>query len=555
MGKNPLAERMAEKKQTANDVAGVTAENTNGQRRELKHELKKITASKAELEKRFDLLSKLVASPESLTQDEEIYQQLVKLIRSDFLRLCANIGIPGESALYNDLLILLGDLRDLMEFPYLANKNILAVGGGFSAGKSRFINSILGKDQFLPEGNLPTTAIPTYLTTADKEEIRALNTFNRLQELNHDELQSISHVFNTGQNVKNIKISFCHILKQIEIRTPHFKWSNIALLDTPGYSKPSAENQAVQEGMDAGNTDEEKAREHLSLADHLLWVISVHDGTFQQSDIAFLHDKVKWERPIYILINRCDDKPLNQVKQVFERVEEDVQEAGFKLAGISAYSAAKAKVYCGDDPKTWFNEIDGKRKLTHWRKRFKAIFEKIIHSNAEAEEQLKVLNNSLKPVFMKDDLLKPEQRNALQTTMREMERKCKVQEEAKKQFINFNEKVENLVEKLLKQINVQDETASDVGIKGEFRAKTPDELLGKNKDDIFEGVVKRLMKAMGFCYIECDAFKDLIRIKYPELLSHYTEPDKYFAVGKKVSLKLYDIDMKNEKITFTVTPK
>ena len=77
----------------------------------------------------------------------------------------------------------------------------------------------------------------------------------------------------------------------------------------------------------------------------------------------------------------------------------------------------------------------------------------------------------------------------------------------------------------------------------------------KNKDDIFEGVVKRLMKAMGFCYIKCDAFKDLIRIKYPKLLSHYTEPDKYFAVGKKVSLKLYDIDMKNETITFTVTPK
>ena len=530
MGQNTFAQLMAEPKQEANVVSDITAGN---------------------LEKRFDLLSKLISSPQRLTDDEAIFQQLVKLIRSDFLRLCANIGIPGESALYNDLLILLGDLRDLMEFPYLANKNILAVGGGFSSGKSRFINSILGIDQFLPESNLPTTAIPTYLTTSDKEMIRALNSFNRLQELDHNELQSISHVFNTGQNVKDIKISFCHILKQIEIQTPHFKWSNIALLDTPGYSKPSAE----EDGADAGNTDAEKAREHLSLADHLIWVISVHDGTFQQSDIAFLQEKVQWDRPVYVLINRCDDKPKSQVEQVFARVEEDVQNAGFKLAGISAYSAAKKNVYFGNDPKSWFTEIDGKRKLTHWRGRFKAIFDKIIRSNAEAESQLKILNHGLKPIFMKDDLLNPEQKNALQETMRGMERKCKEQAEAKRQFIIFNEKVENLVEKLLKQINVQEETASDIGIMGEYRARTSNELHGRNKGEAFTGVVKRLLKASGFCYIECNGFADLIRIKYSDLVAHYTEPDKYFSVGKTVLLKLYDIDLKKETMTFTISPE
>ena len=115
-----------------------------------------------ETDSRFQLLTKLISTPETLSEDEESFRKLEKLIRSDFLKLCSGIGIPGESALYNELLLMLSDLRKLIEFPYLANKNLLAVGGGFSAGKSRFLNSIVGEELLLPEGIQPTTAIPTW---------------------------------------------------------------------------------------------------------------------------------------------------------------------------------------------------------------------------------------------------------------------------------------------------------------------------------------------------------------------------------------------------------
>ena len=44
-----------------------------------------------------------------------------------------------------------------------------------------------------------------------------------------------------------------------------------------------------------GNTDAEKAREHLSLADHLIWVVSAPDGTMQQPDIDFLKNRVAFD--------------------------------------------------------------------------------------------------------------------------------------------------------------------------------------------------------------------------------------------------------------------
>ncbi|WP_233401031.1 dynamin family protein [Helicobacter pylori] len=49
---------------------------------------------------------------------------------------------------------------------------MVAVGGGFSAGKSSFLNHLLGLNLKLPEAMEVATAIPTYLKiTIQLEEI------------------------------------------------------------------------------------------------------------------------------------------------------------------------------------------------------------------------------------------------------------------------------------------------------------------------------------------------------------------------------------------------
>ena len=501
---------------------------------------------------RFRLISTLISTPDTLSDGAKEFKTLEKLIRTDFLKLASGVGIPGESALYNSLLTLLSDLRDLVEFPHLANKNVLAVGGGFSSGKSGFLNSILGEENLLPEGIRETTAIPTYLTHEDAESILALNTFDRTQRLTRGELNAISHAFNAGQS-DDSKIQFYHILKLIQIQSPCMKWKNIALLDTPGYSKPNI-GDAADAGTEAGNTDEEKAREHLSLADHLIWSIAGKDGVLQGPDIAFLRDKVRWGRPLYLLINKCDELAKSDVRAIFDGSVAAAKSAGFDIAGASAYSARMKKVYCGDDPRQWFDEIDGKCKYTQWRGRFKSVIEKVIRFNAEEEKRCSELEKSLKPIYLKgDSVLTESQISDLKQTMGVISRERKEHAAATQQFVTFGEKVERQLMAILKKLGVSDETASAVGL--EATSTSDMRLLKKKKGDKIVGKIETISRFSG-CYVRCpkEDAEDQVRIKYPEIKKHYTNPEDFFAVGKQVELTVYDVDFREKRVIFTVVP-
>ena len=501
---------------------------------------------------RFRLISTLISTPDTLSEGAREFKVLEKLIHADFLKLTAGVGIPGESVLYNSLLTLLNDLRELVEFPHLANKNVLAVGGGFSSGKSGFLNAVLGEENLLPEGIRETTAIPTFLTYAGDESILALNTFDRTQRLTRDELYAISHAFNAGQN-DDSKIQFYHILKLIQIQSPCMRWKNIALLDTPGYSKPNI-GEVADEGTGAGNTDEEKAREHLSQANYLIWSIAGKDGVLQGPDISFLRDKVKWDRPLYLLINKCDELAKSDVEAIYDGSVAAAKSAGFDIAGASAYSARARKVYCGDDPSKWFDEIDGKCKYTQWRGRFKAVIEKVIRFNAEEEKRCSELERSLKPIYLKgDSVLSDSQMSDLKQTMNVISKERKEHASATQQFVAFGEKVERQLMVILKNLGVADETAAAVGLEASSTADA--KLLMKKKGDKIIGQVEAVSRFSG-CYVRVsnEDADDQIRIKYRDIKEHYTNPDEVFAVGKRVELTVYDVNFREKRVIFTVIP-
>ncbi|GAA9903860.1 hypothetical protein VN0787_11970 [Helicobacter pylori] len=56
-------------------------------------------------------------------------------------------------------------------YPSLFQKSMVAVGGGFSTGKSTFLNKLLGLNLKLPEAINPTTAIPTYCFKDKREAL------------------------------------------------------------------------------------------------------------------------------------------------------------------------------------------------------------------------------------------------------------------------------------------------------------------------------------------------------------------------------------------------
>ena len=506
---------------------------------------------------RFRLLSRLISTPDTLSDGEREFRALDKLIRSGFLTMTSNVGMPGESAMYAELLTLLVDLHELVNFPYLANKNILAVGGEFSAGKSRFLNAVFGEEDLLPTDPNPTTAIPTYLIYGERENISALNSFSRLQTLSREELNAISHGFNANQADAESRISFYHVLRLLQVQSPSMKrWPNIAFLDTPGYSKPkeNIDDEAAAEGTDAGNTDEEKARENLSAADYLIWVVSAKDGTFQQPGIDFLRDKVQWKKPLYLLINKVDQIAPDDREQVCRQILNDAYKAGFNVAGVSAYSSKDGKVYLTskgadnwDDPVDWFKAVDGKRKLTKWRGRFKAIIDKVIRFCSDVEAQCADYEKMLKRLEA-DPELEDELSPKVKGLRKEISERRRKRQTAASQIASFSENVEDRLSKLLKIIGVSDETAADKGLVAV--SVGDDKFMKCKKGDCFTGTVECYSKFNG-CYLKVHGYAGQVQIRR-QMIETVTDPAKVFVVGRQFELKVYEINHAQRQVTFNV---
>lgn len=220
--------------------------------------------------------------------------------------------------------------------PMLRGKPVVGIGGAYSAGKSRFLNSITGLDN-LPEDQGPTTAIGTYLLHGDEFTIQAHTKSNSLQTLDSHELQAISHKFHN-----RYQIGFADILHKLIIRSPLIR-PDLVLLDTPGYSKADAESQI--------NTGERPsdwliAHDHLKNSDFLIWLIEIEAGIIPASDLAFL-ESLELRAPFLVIFNKSDKKSNEVVSTAIKGTEALLKSSGLPIYGVTAYSSFSKKEFGG----------------------------------------------------------------------------------------------------------------------------------------------------------------------------------------------------------------
>lgn len=223
-------------------------------------------------------------------------------------------------------------------------------GGGFSAGKSRFINSLLGIE-VLPEALEPCTAVATYLSQGDEEHFIAQNVFHKKLPVNAEQISTLKHFVGADDN-QNLQIS--EIVRQIHFTTPKMLWKNLTFLDTPGYSK--ADNSEHK------NSDEQIALTQLKNVDHIVWLVSAKNGMMREDDFAFL-EEIQPKNPIFIVLTQADlANSLSDVKQVMKAIKTHLTRKGIDYAGIMAWSAplnqkTGSKV-AGDDIQKWLKIIN-----------------------------------------------------------------------------------------------------------------------------------------------------------------------------------------------------
>ncbi|AXM95281.1 dynamin family protein [Pseudomonas plecoglossicida] len=397
--------------------------------------------------KGLQLIASLVGKPKRALQ-QHLPAALHQLIHERFIALASKGSYPGEAQALRELQALEASLENLALFPDLANKTVVGVGGGFSAGKSRLLNTLLGVD-LLPESLEPTTAIPSFICQGE-DGIVALNTFNQKIGLNRDGLQAITHAF-TSQYRDSLDeaFGFAHVLKLLMLHCARFAWRNLAFLDTPGYSKADAQ--------DSEQADETVALRQLTEADHVMWLISAKNGSIRQDDLAFLRS-LDHPRPIFFVVTQADLVCSTAIDTILERTAQAIEASGIACAGLMAWAAPlgdeQGAQVAGDDIRAWLDKLDAAPKYTHHRRTCERVLDGYIRHNQEnlaANRKHLTLFNTLLPL---QGSLPPGEQATLKALLQEQRSQQKVFAELVDSFTALKAEMQDVIAQVIGDLAV-----------------------------------------------------------------------------------------------------
>lgn len=253
----------------------------------------------------------------------------------------------------------ISDLTENCEFPcsimpiLLDHSNFsdavnVAIGGGYSSGKSSFLNNITGIGAVLPTGIEPVSMINTYISFSDKVTkliVSGKNCKGHVVKLNREVLDCIQHSSKS-------KVYVSSVLDELYINIPVSKereyLKGLVFIDTPGYNNSDNANK------ENGKTDSDTASDALKDSAALFWCIDAEAGTISLRDIEELDETIgdKDNYPFVIVFNKMDKKPNDEIVKILKSAEkvcksklkiQPIDIIGFSSIGESAIYSLKTK--------------------------------------------------------------------------------------------------------------------------------------------------------------------------------------------------------------------
>ncbi|WP_187937558.1 acyl carrier protein [Helicobacter pylori] len=278
------------------------------------------------LKERYDLIARIL----NAKMENEGLEEYQSVLDNEFLDFASGVDSLKEKEIaLLTLQEIQKELQLVASYPSLLQKTIVAVGGGFSAGKSTFLNNLLGLKLKLPEDIDPTTAIPTYCLKGKREVLMGFSQNGGMVELPH---LAFDHQFlnSLGFNLKEI-------MPFMLLSAPSVPFEFLCFIDTPGYNPG---NQGYTGG------DKEASKESLKHAKRILWLISCERGGIESDDLEFLQELYEEEgKQVFIVLSRADRRTKSQLEEVAKQIRETLKDHGIEFLGIGAYSATRYQEY------------------------------------------------------------------------------------------------------------------------------------------------------------------------------------------------------------------
>ncbi|EQL73068.1 ATPase [Helicobacter pylori FD719] len=254
------------------------------------------------LEERYDLIARIL----NAKMENEGLEEYQSVLDNEFLAFASGVDSLKEKEI---ALLVLQEIKKELQlvagYPSLFHKNMVAVGGGFSAGKSTFLNNLLGLKLKLPEDMNPTTAIPTYCLKGKKEVLMGFSQNGGMVELPH---LKFNHQF-----LESLGFNLKEIMPFMLLSAPSVPFEFLCFIDTPGFNSG---NQGYTGG------DKEASKESLKHAKHILWLISCESGETHKNDLEYLQELYEEGKQVFIVVSRADRRTKRQLEEVAIQIKE-----------------------------------------------------------------------------------------------------------------------------------------------------------------------------------------------------------------------------------------
>ena len=268
----------------------------------------------------------------------------------------------NSSSLSFELWCTLTDVIQSLDDNYGSPTVKIAVAGGYSAGKSTFLNYLIGDNELLPTGVDPISIVNTHLTIAPGTSnvvIRGRNLRNGFVPLDKGVLQTIKHSSNSSVHVASVLQSL-----HIDCPVKNNRLANVTFVDTPGYNNSSSKNK------ENSTTDSATALTQLKQADGIVWCTDIEKGVVPEDDIKFLRDiqEINPDTPIIVVFTkRHKKKPESVQRDIILKATDQLKKKLRKpasLFSVCAFSIDEQYPFLNEKGKDFYSFLDHCKNLT-----------------------------------------------------------------------------------------------------------------------------------------------------------------------------------------------
>ncbi|PUD07111.1 ATPase [Helicobacter pylori] len=373
------------------------------------------------LEERYDLIARIL----NAKIENEGLEEYQSILDNEFLEFASGVDSLKEKEIaLLTLQEIQKELQLVASYPSLFQKTIVAVGGGFSAGKSTFLNNLLGLKLKLPEDMNPTTAIPTYCLKGKKEVLMGFSQNGGMVELPH---LKFDHQF-----LKSLGFNLKEIMPFMLLNAPSVPFEFLCFIDTPGFN-------SAKQGYTGG--DEQASKESLKHAKHILWLISCERGGIEGDDLEYLQELYEeYGKQVFIVLSRADRRTKKQLEEIAIKIKETLENNGIEFLGIGVYSSTR------------YQEI---KEFSEKSKVFDSLEKFLKKLNQRSEKQNEILESLYEVHRMYE--------KAIEQDANRFKRYQKALHSVKldllqKDFDDFNDDVFNRMESLKKEFSEKEES-------------------------------------------------------------------------------------------------